>query len=74
MQEALEKFRAKCEFLERAYAQIIAMDAQSFEGYNKENQDIIELALKVEGRKSYQDCENNSSSQRPERESGRSTP
>ena len=47
MQEALEKFRAKCEFLERAYAQIIAMDAQSFEGYNKENQDIIELALKV---------------------------
>ena len=45
MQEALTKFRGKCEFLERAYAQLIAMDAQSFDRYNKENQDIIELAL-----------------------------
>ena len=27
MQEALTKFRAKCEFLEKAYAQLIAMDA-----------------------------------------------
>ena len=47
MQEALAKFGAKCEFLKRAYAQIIAMDAASFERYNKENQDVIDLALKV---------------------------
>ena len=37
MQEALTKFRAKCEFLEKAYAQLIAMDATSFERYNREN-------------------------------------
>ena len=47
MQEALTKFRAKCEFLEKAYAQLIAMDATAFERYNRENQEIIELALKV---------------------------
>ena len=47
MQEALTKFRAKCEFLEKAYAQLIAMDAASFERYNKENQEVIDLALKV---------------------------
>ena len=47
MQEALAKFRAKCEFLEKAYAQLIAMDAASFERYNKENQEVIDLALKV---------------------------
>ena len=39
MQEALTKFRAKCEFL--------AMDATTFERYNRENQEIIDLALKV---------------------------
>ena len=47
MQEALTKFRAKCEFLEKAYAQLIATDATSFERYNRENQEIIKLALKV---------------------------
>ena len=47
MQEALTKFRAKCEFLEKAYAQLIAMDASAFERYNRENQEIIDLALKV---------------------------
>ena len=31
MQEALTKFRAKCEFLEKAFAQLIAMDATAFE-------------------------------------------
>ena len=46
MQEALPKFRAKCEFLEKAYAQLIAMDA-AFERYNRENQEIIDLALNV---------------------------
>ena len=47
MQEALTKFRANCEFLEKAYAQLIAMDAASFKRYNRENQEIIDLALKV---------------------------
>ena len=47
MQEALGKFRAKCEFLEKAYAQLIAMDAASFERYNKENQEVIALALQI---------------------------
>ena len=47
MQAALTKFRAKCEFLEKAYAQLIAMDAAAFERYNRENQEIIDLALKV---------------------------
>ena len=47
MQEALIKFRAKCEFLEKAYAQLIAMNATAFERYNRENQEIIELTLKV---------------------------
>ena len=50
MQEALAKFRAKCEFLEKAYAQLIAMDATSFERYNRENQEIIDLALKVKSK------------------------
>ena len=45
MQDALAKFRAKCEFLEKAYAQLIAMDASSFERFNRENQEIIDLAL-----------------------------
>ena len=47
MQEALTKFRAKCEFLEKAYAQLIAMYANSFELYNNDNQEIIDLALRV---------------------------
>ena len=47
MQEALGKFRAKCEFLEKAYAQLIAMDAASFDRYNKENQEVIALALQI---------------------------
>ena len=47
MQEALTKFRAKCEFLEKAYAQLIAMDASVFERYNRENQEIIEPVFKV---------------------------
>ena len=47
MQEALTKFRAKYEFLEKAYAQLIAMDANSFDRYNNDNQEIIDLALKV---------------------------
>ena len=47
MQEALGKFRAKCEFLERAYAQLIAMDAASFDRYNKGNQEVIALALQI---------------------------
>ena len=47
MQEALTKFRAKCEFLEKAYSRLIAMDASAFECYNRKNQEIIELALKV---------------------------
>ena len=47
MQDALTKFRAKCEFLEKAYTQLIAMDANSFKRYNRENQAIIDLVLKV---------------------------
>ena len=47
MQAALTKFRAKCEFLEKAYAQLIAMDASAFKRYNRENLEIIDLALKV---------------------------
>ena len=47
MQETLAKFREKCEFLERAYTQLIAMVAASFDRYNKKNQDVIDLALKV---------------------------
>ena len=47
MQEALTKFWAKCEFLEKAYAQLIAMDTTSFERYTRENQEIIDFALKV---------------------------
>ena len=50
MQEALTKFRAKREFLEKAYAQLIAMDANSFECYNNDNQEFIDLALKVNSR------------------------
>ena len=46
MQEVLTKFCAKCEFLERAYAQLITMNAASFDKYNKKNQEIINLALK----------------------------
>ena len=37
MQEALSKFHAKCEFMERAYAQLIAMDANDHAKYNQEN-------------------------------------
>ena len=47
MQDALAKIRAKCEFLEKVYVQLIAMEANSFERYNRENQEIIDLALKV---------------------------
>ena len=47
MQEALGKFRTKCEFLEKAYAQLIAMDAASFDRYNKGNQEVIALALQI---------------------------
>ena len=50
MQEALTKFRAKCEFLKKAYTQLIAMDATSFERYKSDNQEIIDLALKVNSR------------------------
>ena len=47
MQETLGKFRAKCEFLEKAYAQLIAMDATSFDKYDKENREVIALALQI---------------------------
>ena len=47
MQETLGKFRAKCEFLEKAYAQLIAMDAASFSKYDKENQEVIALAVQI---------------------------
>ena len=47
MQETLGKFRAKCEFLEKAYAQLIAMDAASFDKYDKENREVIALALQI---------------------------
>ena len=47
MLEALTKFCEECEFLERAYAQLIAMDAASFDRYSKENQEMIKLALEV---------------------------
>ena len=47
MQETLGKFRAKCEFLEKAYAQLIAVDAASFSKYDKENQEVIALALQI---------------------------
>ena len=46
MQEALTKFRAKCEFLEKAYAQLIAMDAASFERY-KEGEDFDRFFRRV---------------------------
>ena len=52
MQEALTKFRAKCEFQEKAYTQLITMDASAFERYNRENQEIIDLALKVNSKAS----------------------
>ena len=50
MQEALTKFRAKWEFLEKAYIQLIAMDANSSERYNNDNQEIIDLVLKSNSR------------------------
>ena len=46
MQEALTKFRAKCKFLEKAYAQLIAMDAASFERY-KEGEDFDRFFRRV---------------------------
>ena len=33
--------------MEKAYAQLIAMDAASFDRYNKENQEVIALALQI---------------------------
>ena len=43
MQEALTKFHAKREFMERAYANLIAMDANNFVTYSA----LIKLALGV---------------------------
>lgn len=47
MEEALAKFRAKREFMECAYTQLIAMDANNFATYDEENSALIKLALGV---------------------------